>query len=75
MRGEDRANKPVAGVNLRDEERVLDCGPKDAQHAGYTRLARRPRSRLSTNIVCDERADKLESIYKDFGAGYGMDEY
>lgn len=60
-------NRPVRTVLLRDGERHLDTGGTGhAAQDGYTRLARRPRTAHSEEIVSLERADRMEEIEREF---------
>lgn len=43
------------------EERDLVCGTGDVKKDGYTRLARRPRSRFADDIMPNSDADSVES--------------
>ena len=60
----DDPNRPEPLEPLRPETRDLEAeGPADAAHAGYERIARRPRIRNSYDIVPEERADRIEEMF------------
>lgn len=62
----NRPNRKETGVNLRDEPRHTDTsGSGNAAVDGYSRRGRRPRSRYSTEIVSEERADMSEEFFSD----------
>ena len=64
----NRESRP--GVSHDTEERDLVVGTGDAKKDGYTRIARRPRSGYTQEIVSNETADGIES--PDIGFGIPM---
>jgi len=75
MHFRDWANRPEPIKPLREDEltRDTDVGPTgNIAEAGYERIARRPRSRMSDEIVPEERADRTEGLFADYPP-FGMD--
>ena len=66
MRDPNRPVSTVCGspVSHPDrEERTLKSGSGKIARDGYSKVARRPRSRYSADMVAPERANEIESVY------------
>lgn len=62
-------NRPEKTLVHRQEKPDLKTCQGDAKVDGYSKVARRPRSRFNDEIVPKSRADEIDSY------AYGMDEY
>ena len=71
----DDPNRPEPLEPLNPKPKYLETEPAgDKAHAGYERIARRPRTRGYNEIVPEERADRIEGIFST-PPGFDMDSY